>query len=109
MTQQNPLHRGLIKPEVLFSVLRPLTDSVQEQFGLRRKVVVDDIVQQRDVYTTSSNVSHNQHHGFPVHKLANVDLSGRLVEGTVNVRTLHALREQQLESKITKTMCECFF
>lgn len=103
MTQQNPF---IISTHHIVKVLQPLTDSVQEQFGLRRKVVVDDIVQQRDVYATSSNVSHNQHHGFPVHKLADVDLSGRLVERTVNVRTLHALREQQLESKMTKTMCE---
>lgn len=97
----------MTKPEVLFSVSQPLTDSVQEQFGLRRKVVVDDIVQQRDVYTAGSNVRHNQHHGFPVHKLADVDLSGRLVEGAVNVRALHALRGQQLDSKTGQKQDSC--
>lgn len=43
----------------LISMYKQLTNSVQEQFGLGREVVVDDVVQQGDVYTTSSNISHN--------------------------------------------------
>lgn len=74
-----------------------LTNSVQEQFGLRGEVVVDNIVQQGDVYTTSSNISHQQHHGLPMHKFPNIDLSGGLIEGTVDVGTLHTLQGQQLE------------
>lgn len=62
---------------------------MQEEFGLRGEVVVDDVVQQGNVYTTSSNISHKQHHGFPVHKFPNIDLSGSLIEGTVDVSTLH--------------------
>lgn len=68
-----------------------LTNSVQEQLGFGREVVVDDVVQQGDVDTTSSNVSHKQHHGFPMHKFPNIDLSGSLIEGTVDVSTLHTL------------------
>lgn len=72
---------------------------MQEEFGLGGEVVVDDVVQQGDVYTTSSNISHNQHHGFPMHKFPNVDLPGSLIEGTVDVGTLHTFQGQQLESK----------
>lgn len=36
-----------------------LTNSVQEELGLGGEVIVDDIVQQGDVYTTSSDISHN--------------------------------------------------
>lgn len=67
----------------------PLTNSVQEQFGFGGEVVVDDVVQQGDVDTASSNISHEQHHGFPMHKFPNIDLSGSLIEGTVDVSTVH--------------------
>lgn len=67
---------------------------MQEEFSLGRKVVVDDIVQQGDVNTAGGHVRHNQHHGPAVHKLADVDLSCRVVEGTVNVGTLHAFRRE---------------
>lgn len=73
----------------LISMYKQLTNSVQEEFGLGREVVVDDVVQQGDVYTTSSNISHNQHHGFPMHKFPYVDLPGSLIKGTVDVGTLH--------------------
>lgn len=69
---------------------KPRTNSVQEKLGLGREVVVDDIVQQGDIYATSSNISHNKHHGFSVHKLPNVDLSCGLIEGTVYVGTFDA-------------------
>lgn len=72
------------------------TDSVQEELGLGGEVVVDDVVQQGDVYTASSHVCNNQHHGLAVDKFTNVDLPGSLVQGTVDVGTLHALRGQQL-------------
>ncbi len=32
---------------------------MQEELGLGGEVVVDDIVQHGDVYTSSSNISHN--------------------------------------------------
>lgn len=64
---------------------------MQEQLGLGWEVVVDDIVQQGDVYTTGCHVSHNQHHGFPMHELPDVDLPGGLVQGAVDVGTLQAL------------------
>lgn len=69
---------------------------MQEELGLRREVVVDDIVQQGDVYTTGSHVSHYQHHGFPMHEFPYVDLSGSLVEGAVDVGTLQTLGGKQL-------------
>lgn len=75
----------------------PLTNSVQEQFGFGGEVVVDDVVQQGDVYTASSNIGHEQHHGFPMHKFPNIDLSGSLIEGTVDVSTLHTFWGQQLK------------
>lgn len=62
---------------------------MQKQLGLGGEVVVDDIVQQGDVYTTSSNISHKQHHGFPICKFSNVDLPGSLIKGTVDVGTIH--------------------
>lgn len=67
---------------------KPLTNSVQEELGLGGEVVVDDIVQHGDVYTTSSNISDKQNHGFPIHKLPDVDLPGSLIEGAVDVGTL---------------------
>lgn len=80
----------LIYPLNLYfnSVSKPLTNSMQEEFGLGGEVVVDNVVQQGDVYTTSSNVRHNQHHGFPMHKLPNVDLPGGLIQGAVDVGTI---------------------
>lgn len=66
------------------------TDSVQEEFCFGGKVVIDDIVQQGDVYTTSCYIGDNKHHGFPVHKLPDVDLPGSLVEGAVDVGALDA-------------------
>lgn len=69
---------------------------MQEEFGLGWEIVIYDIVQQGDVDTAGSHVSHNQHHGPPVHKLPNVDLPSRVVEGTVNVGTLYAFRGEQL-------------
>ena len=82
------------------SVYRPLTNSVQEELGLRGEVVIDDIVQQRDVYTTSSNISHKEHHGFPMHKFPYVDLSGSLIERAVDIGTLQTFWWKQLEIKI---------
>lgn len=84
----------------MHSVCKPLTNSVQEKLGLGGEVVVDDIVQQGDVYTTSSNISHKKHHDFSVHKLPNVDLSCSLIKGTVYVGTLYAFWRKQLEIKI---------
>lgn len=78
---------------------QPLTDSVQEEFGLGRKVVVDDVVQQGDIDTACGHVGHNQHHGPPVHKLANVDLPCCVVEGAVDVGALYAFRGEQLEGR----------
>lgn len=66
------------------------TDSVQEEFCFGREVVIDDVVQQGDVYTTSCNISDDKHHGFPVHKLPDVDLPGSLIEGAVDVGALDA-------------------
>lgn len=63
---------------------------MQEQLGLGGEVVVDDIVQHGDVDTTSSNIRHNQHHGSAMHKLPYIDLSGGLIEGAVDVSTLHS-------------------
>lgn len=61
---------------------------MQEELGLGWEVVVDDIVEHGDVYTTSSDISHNKHHGFPMHKFPYVDLPGSLIEGTVDVGAL---------------------
>lgn len=86
-----------LKVNACFPPSQPLTDSVQEEFGLGWKVVVDDVVQQGDVDTAGGHVGHNQHHGPAVHKLADVDLPGRVVEGTVNVGALHAFQGEQLQ------------
>lgn len=86
-------HFGPLVPHALMEktgekiLVMLLTNSVQE-FGLGGEVVIDDIIQQGDVYTTSSNISHQKHHGFPVHKFPNVDLPGSLIKGTVDVGTL---------------------
>ena len=69
---------------------------MQEQLGLGGKVVVDDVVQQGDVDTARRHVRHDQHHGLPVDKLADVDLPGGLVQSTVDVRTLHPLQGEEL-------------
>lgn len=61
---------------------------MQEELGLGGEVVVDDIVQQGDVYSASSNISDNQHHGFPICKFPDVDLPGSLIKGAVDVGTL---------------------
>lgn len=82
------------------SLSKPLTNSVQEKLGLGWEVVVDDVVQQGDVYTTGSNIGHKKHHSFSVHKLPDVDLSGSLIQGAVYVSTLDALRRKQLEIKM---------
>lgn len=63
---------------------------MQEELGLGGEVVVDDIVQHGNVNTTSSNIRHNEHHGFPVREFPYVDLSGSLIEGAVDVGTLDA-------------------
>lgn len=55
------------------------TNSVQKELGLGGEVIIDDVVQEWDVDTTSCHVSHQQHHCFAVDKATNVDLSGRLV------------------------------
>lgn len=61
---------------------------MQEKFGLGGEVVIDDIVQQGDVYTTSCHISHKKHRSFPMHKFPYVDLPSSLIKGTVDVGTL---------------------
>lgn len=63
---------------------------MQEELGLGWEVVVDDDVQHGYVYTTSSNICHDQHHSFPVHKFTNIDLPGSLIKSTVDVGALDA-------------------
>lgn len=63
---------------------------MQEELRLGWEVVVDDVVQHGYVYTASGDISHEQHHGFPVHKFTNVDLPSGLIESTVDVGALDA-------------------
>lgn len=76
---------------------------MQEQLGFGGEVIIDDIVQERDVDTASCHVRHQQHHCFAMDKASNVDLSGRLVQSAVYVRTLNSLWSQQLAIKNTKS------
>lgn len=64
---------------------------MQKELGLGGEVIIDDVVQERDVDTTSRHVRHQQHHGFAMDEATNVDLPGRLVQSTVDVRTLDPL------------------
>lgn len=70
---------------------------MQKELGFGREVVVDDIVQQRDVYTTSCHISDNKYHRFPMHKLPYVDLPGSLIQSTVDVGTFYSLSGQKLK------------
>lgn len=79
---------------------------MQEEFSFGGEVVIDDIVQQGDVYTTSCNIGDKEHHGFSVHKLPNVDLSGSLIQGAVDVGTLYALWRQELQ-KASEFLVNC--
>lgn len=73
---------------------------MQKELGLGGEVIIDDVVQERDVDTASRHVRHQQHHRFPVDKPTDVDLPGRLVQSAVYVRTIDSLRSQQLVKKI---------
>lgn len=67
------------------------TNSVQKELGFGGEVIIDDIVQERDVNTAGCHIRHQQHHCFAVDKATDVDLSRRLVQSTVYVRTLDSL------------------
>lgn len=69
---------------------------MQEELALGRKAVVDDIVQERDVQATGRQVCHDEGRALVVGELGEVDLAGRLVQGTVDVGAAHALGRQQL-------------
>ena len=63
---------------------------MDEQLGLGREVIVDDVVQHGDVDTSSCEIGDNKHLGRLVPELGHVDLTGRRVEGAVGVRTRDA-------------------
>lgn len=73
-----------------------LTNTVQEQLGFGREAVVDYIVEQGDVNPTGSQVSDNQDLALAMGEPTNVDLTSCLVQRAVDVRTVYALRSQQL-------------
>ena len=56
---------------------------MHKQLGLRGKVEVDDVVEHGDVDAPGGEVCHHQHVGGLVTELGHVDLTRRLVEGTV--------------------------
>lgn len=69
---------------------------MQEELALGREAVVDDVVQQWDVQAPGGQVSHDEGGTFVMCELCQVDLAGRLVQGTVDVGTAHTLAGQQL-------------
>lgn len=73
-----------------------LTHTVQEELALGREAVVDDVVQQRDVQAPGRQVSHDEGGTLAVGELGEVDLAGRLVQGTVDVGAADPLGCQQL-------------
>lgn len=73
-----------------------LTYTVQEQLALGREAVVDDVVQQRDVQAPGCQVRHDEGGALAERELGEVDLAGRLVQGTVDVGAAHPLGRQQL-------------
>lgn len=73
-----------------------LTHTVQEQLALGREAVVDDIVQQGDVQAPGGQVRDDERGALAVRELGQVDFTGRLVQGTVDVGAAHALGRQQL-------------
>lgn len=68
-----------------------LTDSVQEEFGFAGEVVVDDVVQQRDVDTARRHIRHQQQHHLTMNKATNADLTSRLIQSTVDAGAVHTL------------------
>lgn len=75
---------------------RLLTHAVQEELALGREAVVDDVVQQRDVQASGGQVSDNEGRALAVCELGEVDLTGCLVQGAVDVGAAHPLGRQQL-------------
>lgn len=56
------------------------TDAMQEQLGLGREAVVDDVVQHGDVETAGGHIGDQQHGALALGKLGDVDLAGGLVQ-----------------------------
>lgn len=69
---------------------------MQEELALGRETIVDDIVQQGDVQAPGGQVRDDEGGTFVVCELGQVDLAGRLVQGTVDMGAAHALARQQL-------------
>lgn len=64
---------------------------MQKELSLGGEVVIDDVVQERDVDTASRHVRHQQHHCLAMDEATDVDLPGCLVQSTVDVRALNSL------------------
>lgn len=71
---------------------------MQEELGLGRKAVVDDVVQHGDVEPAGSQVGDQQHWALALAELGDVDLASSLVQRAVDVSAADALRCQQLKS-----------
>ena len=56
-----------------------LTNSVDKQFCFSREVVIDDVIQQRDVNTASGHVSGNHYVRLLRLKFGRVDFTSRLI------------------------------
>ena len=67
-----------------------------EEFGLGGEVVVDDVVEQRDVDTPGGQVRHQQHAALLVAELGHADLTRGLIERAVRVTAADACLRQDL-------------
>ena len=82
---------------------------MHKQLGLGREVVVDDVVQLRNVDATRRQVCDNHDLDLSLLELGHVDLASRLVQGAVDVGAADATLGQQLSKQPPQSVMSTFF
>ena len=86
-----------------------LTNTMHKQLGLGREVVVDDVVQLRNVDATCCQVCDNHDLDLSLLELGHVDLASCLVQGAVDIGAADSTLGQQLSKQPPQSVMSTFF